>query len=313
MTTRTKRVLRAAGQILVLGGALWFLVRTARPHWGTLTSLPQPIAWGPLLLGSLLWLASYVLLVLLWAESLRWWGARLGRTDALRVFLVANLARYIPGGIWQFAGLAALALEHGVSPAAATGAVLVQQLVLLATGLVLALVCAPSFLGAQAAALPPVVAALCGAAALALLMVVFPWLLPLIKRRLERVTQRTLPLPHASPAGFAVFVAGSALGWVGYGASFWLFGRALLGEGAPGPVMAGSAFVASYVAGIIAVFAPGGLVVREAAIVAALGPRIGPQHALLLAVGSRLWLTVLELCATVAALAGQGLRSTNTN
>src|SRR5262245_50067707 len=131
LTTRMKRLLRAAGQVIVLGGALWFLVRTAQPHWSTLTSLPQPIAWTPLLLGSLLWVGSYAVLVLLWAESLRWWGARLAPFDALRVFLVANLARYVPGGIWQFAGLAALALEQGISPAAATGAVLVQQLVLL--------------------------------------------------------------------------------------------------------------------------------------------------------------------------------------
>jgi hypothetical protein len=313
LTTRMKRVLRAAGQLIVLGGALWFLVRTARPHWSTLAALPQPIAWTPLLLGSLLWVASYGMLVLLWAESLRWWGARLAPRDALRVFLVANLARYVPGGIWQFAGLAALALEQGISPAAATGAVLVQQLVLLATGLVLALIFAPSFLSAHVATLSPPVALLMAAAGLAVLMIGFPWVLPAIKRRLERVTDRPLPLPHASGAGFALFVLGSAIGWVGYGASFWLFARAVLGAAAPGVLTAGAAFIASYVAGIMAVFAPGGLVVREAALVATLGPRIGPQYALLLAVGSRLWLTVLELCATLAALAGQGRRSTNTN
>jgi hypothetical protein len=100
---------------------------------------------------------------------------------------------------------------------------------------------------------------------------------------------------------------------VGYATAFWLFGRALLGDGAPGPVVAGSAFVASYVAGIIAVFAPGGLVVREAALVAALGSRLGAPHALLLAIASRLWLTVLELIATLVALAGQGRRRMNTN
>jgi len=320
LTTRTKRVLRAGGQIIVLGGALWFLVRTARPHWATLTNLPQPLAWGPLLAASLLWLGSYTMLVLLWAESLRWWGARLGPFAALRVFFLANLARYVPGGIWQFTGLAALAVEQGISPAAAAGAVLVQQLVLLATGLVLALDLAPALISPHAAALPPLLTALAGAAGLGALMILFPLLLPILKRRLERLTQRTLPLPHASTSGFAMFVAGSGLGWAGYGAAFWLFTRAMLGAAAPGPVTAGAAFVASYVAGIIAVFAPGGIVVREAALVAALGPSVGPQYALLLAVGSRVWLTVLELCATLGVLAvgalmrrPQGLRNTNTN
>jgi hypothetical protein len=88
-------------------------------------------------------------------------------------------------------------------------------------------------------------------------------------------------------------------------------------------VTAGSAFVASYVAGIIAVFAPGGLIVREAALVAALGPTLGGSHAFLLAVASRVWLTALEILGALAVLAAgagrraaadrQGLRSTNTN
>ena len=296
------------------------MVRTAQPHWGSLTRLPNPIAWGPLVAGSVIWLAAYTFLVLLWAESLRWWSARLAPLPALRMFFLANLARYIPGGIWQFTGLAALALEQGISPAAAAGAVLVQQLVLLATGLLFALVLAPAFLGPQLGALPPTVTGLAGAAGLAVLMIVFPWALPRLKGRLERITGRPLPLPHASATGFAAYVAASALGWVAYGIAFWLFARSLLGAAAPDPLTAGSAFVASYVAGIVAIFAPGGIVVREAALVAALSPSVGAQQALLLAVGSRLWLTALELCATITVLAGaarrnrdQALRSTNTN
>jgi hypothetical protein len=262
-------------------------------------------------------------LIALWARSRRWWGAALRPLAALRVFFLANLARYIPGAVWQFAGLAALALEEGISPAAATGAVLVQQLVLLATGLVLALAFAPSFVRPYAPALSPVVALVASASGLAALMIGFPMALPALKRYLERLTKRSWPLPHASAPSFALYVAGAGLGWVGYGLSFWLFARALFGPGAPGPAMAGSAFVASYVAGIIAVFAPGGLIVREAALVAALGPAIGGSNAFLLAVASRLWLTVLEILGALCVLAagagrrgaanGQGLRSTNTN
>ena len=37
---------------------------------------------------------------------------------ALRVFFLANLARYVPGGVWQFAGLAAMSAAQGVPPVA---------------------------------------------------------------------------------------------------------------------------------------------------------------------------------------------------
>lgn len=323
MTTLTKRVIKAAAQVVVLSAAVWYLVRTAQPHWRTLTTLPQSPEWVTLLGASAVWLASYVGLIVLWARSLRWWGAELRPRAALRIFFLGNLARYVPGAVWQFAGLAALAVEQGVSPAAMIGAVLVQQMVLLATGLILALVFAPAFLGSYAIALSPPVTAVACVAGLGALVVGFPVAVPRLQRYLERVAKRPLPLPRASLASFGAYVVASALGWVGYGTAFWLFARALLGAAAPGFVTASSAFVASYVAGLIAVFAPGGLVVREAAIVAALGPRLGSSSALLLAIGSRLWITALEILGALGVLAlgtrrggaarPQGLRSTNTN
>jgi hypothetical protein len=49
------------------------------------------------------------------------------------------------------------------------------------------------------------------------------------------------------------------------------------------------------VAGIIAVFAPAGLAVREAAMVAMLTPVVDARTALVLAIGSRLWMIALEI------------------
>src|SRR3989454_9925291 len=106
-------------------------------------------------LGSMVWLASFSALVRLWAASLAWWGQRLTVLPALRIFFLTNLARYIPGTIWQFTGLAAMALAHKVAPLAAAGGVLGQQIVLPTTGVVLSLVLAPGFLGPLAASLPP--------------------------------------------------------------------------------------------------------------------------------------------------------------
>src|ERR1700747_3874773 len=99
--------------------------------------------WGWLALASPLWYCSFVFLVALWTRSLEWWQQRLGGVAGLRMFVRSNLARYIPGAVWQFAGLAALAVVQGVSPLAVTGAVLLQQLVLLATGIVLSIALAP--------------------------------------------------------------------------------------------------------------------------------------------------------------------------
>jgi uncharacterized membrane protein YbhN (UPF0104 family) len=91
------------------------------------------------------------------------------------------------------------------------------------------------------------------------------------------------------------YLAQVTIAWVGYAVAFWLFGRALFGAAAPTILLAGTAYVASYVAGIVAVFAPGGIVVREAALVATLGPVIGADRALVLALAARLWHVALEI------------------
>ena len=316
------RALRALAQAVALGAAVWVLLRTAQPHWHTLVALRFSVHWGWLVIASVVWLGSFTLLVGLWATSLRWWQQRLDFATALRMFVLTNLARYIPGAVWQFMGLAAFAIEERVSPVAVTSAVLMQQLVLLATGVLLSLALAPALLGPTTAALPPWGAPALVVTGLLFLMWVFPVALPALQRRLEALLHRNLPLPMPKPpvASFALYLVGTVLGWVGYGASFWLFAHAWLGDAAPGPLLAAAAFVASYVAGIIAVFAPGGIVVRETALVAALRGTIGTDPAFLLAVSARLWLIALEIvgASVVIALGGrmqrdQGLRNTKTN
>ena len=63
-------------------------------------------------------------------------------------------------------------------------------------------------------------------------------------------------------------------------------------------------------AALIAVFAPGGLVVREGALVVTLKSAIGPERAAVLAIASRIWLVSLEIigAATVVGIDAVGRR-----
>jgi hypothetical protein len=294
-----------AAQVIVIGIAAWFLIATIRSAWPQLVALqlaPSSVSWPPLALASLLTAATYFFLIGTWALSLRWWGQHLAYRDAVGIWFLANLARFIPGVIWQFAGLSAMAMARGISPVAATGAVLLQQVVLLATGLLLSIAMAPSFLGPWTAGIPHGALIALAIAGAGVFIWAFPrvaaWLRPLI----ARLTKREFTWPQPPTGNLAAYVAGLIGPWLVYGVSFWLFGQAVLGPAAPGLGLAIAAYTASYVAGIIAVLAPGGIVVREAALVAALTPAIGADGALVLAIGSRVWLTALELITAVIAL-----------
>ena len=119
-----------------------------------------------------------------------------------------------------------------------------------------------------------------------------------------RLGRSELTWPDPPKLEFAVYVLALVVPWVVYGIAFYLFAGSMFGpEVQVTIVTATAAFVGSYVAGLIAVFAPGGLVVREAALVLALTGAVGAERALFLSVGSRLWLVAVELLTALAVLA----------
>jgi hypothetical protein len=107
-------------------------------------------------------------------------------------------------------------------------------------------------------------------------------------------TLRSLPV-HVAVVSSIVMT----LSWVGYGVAFWLLAHGLLTDVDLTLRLAIGVFAVGYVVGLLALFAPGGIGVREAVYVAMLTPAMGSGAALALAAGSRLLLTTTELAAAV--------------
>jgi glycosyltransferase 2 family protein len=300
-----KAVQWGAGIAMIAG--LYALYRFYQSYTAQLHGAAVGVKWGEVILASLVGASGYVQMIQLWSSSFPWWGSRLVWYKGLRVFFVTNLARYIPGAVWQFAGLAGMTLEAGGSPAAASVGVILLQIVTLATGIALTISAAPRLLP-WTAGLTSGEQLLIAALLIALLIVVFPHLLPRIRAVAERVLKRPVPLPTPPRGQFAIYVIRCAGNWLIYGFAFWLFSRALLGQGAPSAWVAITCYVASYLAGLIAVFAPGGIVVREGAIVGLLAPSIGAQAAAILAIASRFWQITIEVLAAGVMLGAEWVR-----
>ncbi|MBC7894423.1 MAG: flippase-like domain-containing protein [Cytophagaceae bacterium] len=297
-----RRHLPTIFRLALLAVAGVFLVRLAREYARDLSSVRFDIDAVGLVTASTLWLASYAFLVRLWAGSMMWWGARVGLVAALRVFAAANIARYIPGGIWQYASMAAMSTSSGLSVAAVASAAVFQQIVLASTGLVLALAFAPvTRLGASWHLPLPVLLAVL-VAGLATLVFLLPPLARRAEAWLARRRQMTMTLPRLRRQDVASYVVLSGVGWIGYATAFVLFTHAVLDPVPLDPLVLGASFVLSYVVGILAVFAPGGLIVREAALVALLAPALGGEHALALAIASRLWLVLIDAMLSLFVL-----------
>jgi hypothetical protein len=221
---------------------------------------------------------------------LRWCAERIAPLDAAKVWFTANLARFLPGGVWQFASLAVMSSRYGMSPAAATATVLLEQIVLLLTGLAVVAGFTPIVLHATWWRVALIVALVLGAAILLLL---------------PRLTKR---LPSLRAKQLVLFFVMLTVPWLLYGTAFRLLATGLLGEGQLHASLGFyiAAFTGSYLAGVIAVFAPAGLFVREAALISVLTPVLGGGDAVILAVASRIWLTGLEILAGTIVLSLPG-------
>lgn len=307
-------VARRVAQLVLVAAALAFVWRFAARHGADLGRVDWRVDYPLLVTASLVWAISFAGLVLLWSRSLAWWNARMRGVSALRVFFLSNLARYVPGAVWQFAGLAAMSAAQGVSPVAATAAVLWQQAALLGTGALLAVALSPVALAPAFARIGAPVPSLGTRLTLAVLVVavavaLVPRTLALLGRIVERRLHDVRAVPHVSSPQMASYLALTTVGWIGYGIAFALFCRAVLGDAAPPFVEAGAIYVAAYVLGILFIIVPGGIGIREGALVASLTPLVGADRALFLAIASRLWLTAIEILGAIVVLASRAGRA----
>jgi len=238
---------------------------------------------------------------MIWAWMFRRAGGRAGVPEAAAAWLGSNLGRYLPGKIWQVTGLVAYVRARGDSGAAALTTLIAFQAAIVVTGVALAL----AVLGAGAFEgvdwWPLVAGGMALAAALS------PPVLRFVARLGRRLLRETEDAGAGEPDGGMLCraVAGSLLVWPLHGLGFLALLEGLVLENTIGFPAALGVFTGSYVVGYLALVAPGGLVVREGAVVglltAATAIPAGPAAALALA--ARLWTTLAELTAFGLALA----------
>jgi hypothetical protein len=253
--------------------------------WGRVT--PR---WGYIAASCGIVLASYALLIAVWRGMLSAWGSDLPAFVATRIWFVSNLGKYVPGKVWQIVAMGAMSQQAGVPAAAAVGASLLIAVINILAGVAVILVT-----GADALSLPPVAAV--GLAIAAVSVVMMPSLLPRMVRWVGTLAGRDLTMPPLRFAVIAQTFAGCAIAWMLYGWAFQLLALGTIPDAGGATRHYIALFTSSYIAGYVTPWAPGGLLVREGALVAQMDlyGLTTASGAFVLSLVSRVWLTVLEL------------------
>ena len=293
-------VVRAVLLLLTVG----FIVVALAKQWEDVAASWQSldIAWRWVAMATAVVLGTYALLIQCWRILLGGWGGHLVYGAATRIWAIANLGRWLPGKVWAIGALGYMASKEGVSGVAAAGSSVLGTVLNLGAGLAIAVVLGSDGLefvapGFRVVSIVAAVGFVLGVAAL-------PRLLPPILRAFAQRRGMPIGSQHLSAGELWLATGINLLSWVAYGVAFWMFSRAVTPRISGDPLMFIAVYSASYLAGFLALFAPGGLGVRELALsglLVGLG-MAGQGDAAVLSATSRIWLTVLEVLPGLLAL-----------
>jgi hypothetical protein len=222
----------------------------------------QPVSWLYLGLSFLLLVVCALIMAVLWYGLLRTMGGRLPFAQAIRLYGLTLLPRYVPGMVWGYAGRAIWCEQYGVPKKVAVGSATVE------VGLVV----------------------VGGLAIVALKHLAWAWIftfgVPILLLAsgliLARITRRRTMLAGFKQGfvwyGWALAYLGF---WLMYGLSSWLVTLSVapqLGVDYASEIVA--SYAMAWLVGFAAVFVPSGLGVREGVFALALIPVLGHAGAI---------------------------------
>lgn len=290
------RIARAVLLLLVLIAAAYAVVRNWRDVSATVTHLSWR-AWIP---------AFLILPVAIGCSTMSWQvlvdelGEPIGARRGAQIFLVGQLGKYVPGSVWAYV----LQLELGRRAGVARARIFAATVFSLAVVVVAALLAGGLAVPALGEANPD----LSSLRWLYLLLPValvclHPRILTWAVRQGFRMLGRPAPDHPIRKRAVLTSLAWALASYLAFGTHLWLLVRASTPISVSAlPLTIGTMAIAM-ISGLFVFLLPSGAGVREAILVAGLGPFVGTGPAIALAAVSRVLLTIADL-VTAGASAG---------
>lgn len=294
---------RQVAKWLWMGAILLFVLLYAHDRRDTLAQALGMLSLELWLGASALILVAKLCLVANMRLAGRRFGICLGWRDSYCIYNLTQLAKYIPGSIWQFVGRIVIYRERGAPHATIRDALLAEHFWVVLSALLLAALLIPfgraDFLStwwSEHGLAPETTRLLLATLLLAAVLVL---LLPR-GRALLRWLLRVRPPLGALPA--------LLLMWLCLGAALWIT-LAPFVAAMPSLAFLVGLYAFAYVAGFLVPFAPAGLGVREAVLALGLLPHVGADIALLLAAINRVLYFAVELLVALPCWRGPAAES----
>lgn len=127
-------------QVIIIGIVFFFLARILYRDWDKISTYDWDVNYYLLVFSFILMVVSSIVIGLGWNLILRLLGAVVGYRRALKIYLLTELGRYIPGKIWTMVGKVYFLEKEGVAGVKAATSVVVRLAIHVVSGLLIFLV-----------------------------------------------------------------------------------------------------------------------------------------------------------------------------
>ena len=275
-------------KLLLLALVLFFVVKNIVDNFSNIKDINlSNLNYGYVLPALLVTILSLFIPVLAWKYLLGTLGSNLKISKAMRIWFISNLGRYIPGKVWQISGLIVLSNEEGISKKVSSVSIIYSQIVANLIGLSLGI-----FLFVKDKEKITYILIFLG---VLIVLAIMPFVINKLAIFALSVLKKPKETFEVSYGKFIIYVFLQLINWLIMGVAFVLFINIFTELSIFDNPTALFILPISWTLGLLAIFAPGGIGVREGVMTAYLSMFIGPGLAAVIPWIYRIWLTLFEL------------------
>ena len=301
--SKKQRILKACKWIfalLAVAFLIWYFIKN-RSDFEAI----QGINAGTLTIAMLLYCIYKIMLASLWHHLTAINGCAIGYGKAVPAYLYSIIGKYIPGKVFMLAGRIPYYEEEGAPVSKVTVCFFIENICTLLGAAMLFIVSLYFFPNDVMQQYHWIVLALIAA----FFVCIHPKLINALLRIAGKIFKKELYIPMTYPQmlrAVLLFIAN----WLIAGTGFFMLVTAIY----PDATLAQLPFCAgvwglSAMAGILAIFAPSGIGVREGMIIACLSLIMPTEYTVVISVASRLWQTIPELLLAGGAFVVSRIRA----
>ena len=300
---KTKKFLIRSAQVIIILLIFYFLIKALVSNWTQVKDFDWKFNYSLLTISFVIQILTLLWLLKIWKWILRKTGASIPFRKLFRAWFISNLGKYIPGKVWQFLGMLFLLEKEGVPKKNTFSTGVLGQTLSVISGLLIAALFLGSDVYSGILSRNPVLMMILIAFFMGVLALIFyPKLLERIINFGLRILKKDQILLDLSSKNIFLYILSYCLAWFSFGLAFTIFIKAF--TPAPLGIYPGltGAFAFSFNIGFLALFAPGGIGVREGVLVLLLESYFPAPVAILISILSRLWISVVEVLCFLIAL-----------